>query len=30
VSFAADGSVVEVVILDARAQGAFPIEQPAA
>jgi hypothetical protein len=30
VSFAADGSVVEVVILEARARGAFPIEQQAA
>ena len=30
VSFAADGSVVEVVILEARARGAFPLEQQAA
>lgn len=30
VSFAADGSVVEVVILEARAHGAFPVKQQAA
>jgi uncharacterized protein YuzE len=30
VSFAADGSVVEVVILEARARGAFLVEQQAA
>jgi uncharacterized protein YuzE len=30
VSFAADGSVVEVVILEARARGAFPVTQQAA
>jgi uncharacterized protein YuzE len=30
VSFAADGTVVEVVILEARARGAFPIKQQAA
>lgn len=30
VSFAADGSVVEVVVLEARARGALPIEHQAA
>jgi hypothetical protein len=30
VSFADDGSVVEVVILEARAHGAFPVKQQAA
>jgi hypothetical protein len=30
VSFAADGTVVEVVILEARARGAFPVKQQAA
>jgi hypothetical protein len=30
VSFAADGTVVEVVILEARAHGAFPVKQQAA
>jgi hypothetical protein len=30
VSFAADGSVVEVVVLEARARGAFPVDQQAA
>lgn len=30
VSFAADGSVVEVVILEARARGAYPVNQQAA
>lgn len=30
VSFAADGSVVKVVVLEARARGAFPVEQQAA
>jgi len=30
VSFAADGSVVEVVVLEARARGAFPVEQQTA
>lgn len=30
VSYAADGSIVEVVILDARAQGAWPLQQEAA
>ena len=30
VSFAEDGSVVEVVVLDARARGAFPVQKEAA
>ncbi len=30
VSFAEDGTVVEVVVLDARARGAFPVKQHAA
>lgn len=30
ISYAADGSVVEVVILDARANGALPVERLAA
>ncbi|HET8699652.1 MAG TPA: DUF2283 domain-containing protein [Gammaproteobacteria bacterium] len=30
VSFAEDGSVVEVVVLDAKARGAFPVKQQAA
>ena len=30
ISYAADGTVVEVVILDARANGALPVEQRAA
>jgi uncharacterized protein YuzE len=30
VSFAEDGTVVEVVILEARAHGAFPVKQQAA
>ena len=30
ISYAADGSVVEVVILDARATGAWPLQQQAA
>lgn len=30
VSFASDGSVVEVVVLEARARGAFPVKQQAA
>jgi len=30
VSFAADGTVVEIVILEARARGAFPVKQQAA
>ncbi|MBS0555864.1 MAG: DUF2283 domain-containing protein [Proteobacteria bacterium] len=30
VSYAADGSVVEVVILDARKQGAWPLRQEVA
>jgi hypothetical protein len=30
VSFAADGTVVEVVILEARARGALPVKQQAA
>lgn len=30
VSYAADGSVVEVVILDARKQGAWPLQREAA
>lgn len=30
VSFADDGTVVEVVILEARAHGAFPVKQQAA
>ncbi|HRO88442.1 MAG TPA: DUF2283 domain-containing protein [Chiayiivirga sp.] len=29
ISYAADGSVVEVVILEARAQGAVPMQQAA-
>ena len=29
-SFAEDGSVVEVVVLDAKARGAFPVKQQAA
>lgn len=29
ISYAADGSVVEVVILDAHAQGAVPLQQAA-
>ncbi len=29
ISYAADGSVVEVVILDARTQGAWPLRQAA-
>ena len=30
VSFAEDGTVVEVVVLEARARGAFPVRQQAA
>lgn len=30
ISYAADGSVVEVVVLDARASGAMPIDRLAA
>ena len=30
ISYAADGSVVEVVVLEARASGAMPIQQQAA
>jgi uncharacterized protein YuzE len=30
VSYAADGTIVEIVILDARASGAFPAERMAA
>jgi hypothetical protein len=30
VSFAEDGSIVEVVVLDAKARGAFPVKQEAA
>jgi hypothetical protein len=30
ISYAADGTVVEVVILDARANGALPVERLAA
>lgn len=30
ISYAADGTVVEVVILDARANGALPVQQLAA
>jgi len=29
ISYAADGSVVEMVILDARQQGAWPLQQAA-
>jgi len=30
VSFAADGSIAEIVLLEARARGAFPVHQQAA
>ena len=30
ISYAEDGSVVEVVVLEAKARGAFPIKQQAA
>lgn len=30
VSFAADGTVVEVVVLEAKARGAYPVKQQAA
>ena len=30
ISYAADGAVVEVVVLEARARGAYPVHQQAA
>jgi hypothetical protein len=30
ISFAEDGSIVEIVLLDARARGAFPVQRQAA